>query len=183
MASRLFHVCMHALFILRPSFCCCIFVSHVCRLNRGIFSTFTSKFSPWDFETESKAAVMLAHMRRQLEIMPHFTHRYQHFREKKSSNKCNNEAQNGATKQPDLFFFFLQPFPVLPPSANPSVACSLCSRSDYRSHHPSLTPLFPPIRFSFPLNSLTLTHTRTSCTHTSLSYLWPWQPDCCLVAR
>lgn len=66
---------------------------------------------------------MLAQMRRQLEIMPHFTHRYQHFRERKSSNKCNNETQNGATKQPDLFFFFffLQPFPVLPPLANPSV--------------------------------------------------------------
>lgn len=174
---------MYALFIRRPSFCVCIFVSHVSRLNTGTFSTFNSgRVFALKWETESKAAVMLAHMRRQLEIMPHFTHRYQHFCEKKSLNKCNNEAQNGATNQPDLFFF-LQPFPVLPPSANLSMACSLCSRSESRSHHPNLTPLFPPIRFSFPLNSLTLTHTRTSCTHTSLSYLWPWQPGSCPVVR
>lgn len=130
----------------------------------------------------SKAAVMLAHMKRQLEIMPHFTHRYQHFRERKSSNKCNNETQNGATKQPDLFFFDSL-FLCFPPRRTRVWLVSLCSTSASRSHHPSLTPLFPPIRFSFPLNSLTLTHTHTSCTHTSLSYLWPWQPDCCLVVR
>lgn len=150
MASRLFHVCLHALFILTPSFCCCIFVSHVCRLNRGIFSTFTSKFSPWDWETESKAAVMLAHMRKQLEIMPHFTHRYQHFREKKTSNKCNNEAQNGATKQPDLFFFFCSLFLCFPLQRTRVwlVHSALDQTPDLIIQ--ALLHFFPPLDFLFP---------------------------------
>lgn len=125
---------------------------------------------------------MPGHMRRQLEIMPHFTHRYPLFRERKCLNKCSNKTQNGATKQPDLFFCSL--YPCFPPQRTIAWLVSLCSRSRSRYGSSSKSySTFPPIRFSFPLNSLTLTRTHTSRTHTSLSYLWPWQSDCCLVVR
>lgn len=177
MTSRWFDVCMHY-----SSGDILLFL--VCDWNRGTFSTSTWQFPPENGKQSicsgrSKAAVMLTHMRRQLEIIPHFTHRYQHFRERTSAIMRHRMVQLSTAR----LVFFCSIFLCFPPQRTRVWLVSLCSRSGSRSHHPSLTPLFPPIRFSFPLNSLTLTHTHTSCTHTSLSYLWPWQPDCCLVVR
>lgn len=73
------------------------------------------------------------------------------FRERSSSNKCSNKTQNGATKQPDLFFFFpLVAFSCFPPQRTLAWLVSFCSRSGSRSHHPSLLHFFLPLDFLFP---------------------------------
>lgn len=62
---------------------------------------------------------------------------------------------------------FFQHCPVLLLSTHHHISPSLLFKIRIQSvsHHPSLTPLFP-VRFSFPLNSLTLSPPRTHTSHT-----------------
>lgn len=100
------------------------------------------------------------------------------FVREKARTSAVTRTRDQATEKRDLFF--CSPFPVLPPSANRSVACFFVFeiRIQISSHHPSLTPLFPPLDFLFPLNSLTLTPppppppSRTYISHTHLVILF-----------
>lgn len=90
----------------------------------------------------------------------------------KARTSAVTRTRDQATEKRDLFF--CSPFPVLPPSANRSVACFFVFeiRIQISSHHPSLTPLFPPLDFLFPLNSLTLTplHPPSPLAHIHLAH-------------